>query len=76
MKENGLVVVLIVGFYFIEDLLVKISVKGVEIIFVMFYVGFGIFCLVDVEDIINYKMYFEFYCLIEEFVEWINKIKV
>lgn len=61
LKYNGLVVVFIVGLYFIEELLNKIKEKGVDIVFVILYVGLGIFRLVKVEDVLNYKMYLEYY---------------
>lgn len=61
VKENGFVVVLIVGFYFIKELLEKIEIKGVKFVYLMFYVGFGIFCFVLVDNFDEYEMYFEFY---------------
>lgn len=69
VEENGLVVVLIVGLYFIKELLEEIKVKGVYFVYLILYVGLGIFCFVSVDNIEEYYMYSEFYCLIEEVVK-------
>ncbi|EPT7493200.1 tRNA preQ1(34) S-adenosylmethionine ribosyltransferase-isomerase QueA [Listeria monocytogenes] len=74
-KENGSAAAPTAGLHFTEDLLAKISAKGVEIIFVTLHVGLGTFCPVDVEDTTNHKMHSEFYRLTEESAERINKIK-
>lgn len=59
-EKLGVVVVLIVGLYFDELLLVVFCEKGVEMVFVMLYVGVGIFQLVCVDIIEDYIMYFEY----------------
>ncbi|EPR8280406.1 tRNA preQ1(34) S-adenosylmethionine ribosyltransferase-isomerase QueA [Listeria monocytogenes serotype 4a] len=74
-KENGSAAAPTAGLHFTEDLLAKISAKGVEIIFVTLHVGLGTFRPVDVEDTTNHKMHSEFYRLTEEPAERINKIK-
>ncbi|EGP4509399.1 tRNA preQ1(34) S-adenosylmethionine ribosyltransferase-isomerase QueA [Listeria monocytogenes] len=74
-KENGSAAAPTAGLHFTEDLLAKISAKGVEIIFVTLHVGLGTFRPVDVEDTTNHKMHSEFYRLTEEAAERINKIK-
>ncbi|EAF1691111.1 tRNA preQ1(34) S-adenosylmethionine ribosyltransferase-isomerase QueA [Listeria monocytogenes] len=74
-KENGSAAAPTAGLHFTEDLLAKISAKGVEIIFVTLHVGLGTFRPVDVEDTTNHKMHSEFYRLTEESAERINKIK-
>ncbi|EAC5860963.1 TPA: tRNA preQ1(34) S-adenosylmethionine ribosyltransferase-isomerase QueA [Listeria monocytogenes] len=74
-KENGSAAAPTAGLHFTEDLLTKISAKGVEIIFVTLHVGLGTFRPVDVEDTANHKMHSEFYRLTEESAERINKIK-
>ena len=74
-KENGSEAAPTAGLHFTEDLLAKISAKGVEIIFVTLHVGLGTFRPVDVEDTTNHKMHSEFYRLTEESAERINKIK-
>ncbi len=74
-KENGSAAAPTAGLHFTEDLLAKISAKGVEIIFVTLHVGLGTFRPVDVEDTANHKMHSEFYRLTEESSERINKIK-
>lgn len=74
-KENGSAAAPTAGLHFTEDLLAKISAKGVEIIFVTLHVGLGTFRPVDVEDTANHKMHSEFYRLTEESAERINKIK-
>ncbi|EAG0757574.1 tRNA preQ1(34) S-adenosylmethionine ribosyltransferase-isomerase QueA [Listeria monocytogenes] len=74
-KENGSAAAPTAGLHFTEDLLAKISAKGVEIIFVTLHVGLGTFRPVDVEDTANHKMHSEFYRLTEESAERINKFK-
>ncbi|EMY7100313.1 tRNA preQ1(34) S-adenosylmethionine ribosyltransferase-isomerase QueA [Listeria monocytogenes] len=74
-KENGSAAAPTAGLHFTEDLLAKISAKGVEVIFVTLHVGLGTFRPVDVEDTANHKMHSEFYRLTEESAERINKIK-
>ncbi|EAE4913849.1 tRNA preQ1(34) S-adenosylmethionine ribosyltransferase-isomerase QueA [Listeria monocytogenes] len=74
-KENGSAAAPTAGLHFTEDLLAKISAKGVEIIFVTLHVGLGTFRPVDVEDTTNHKMHSEFYRLTEESAVRINKIK-
>ncbi|EAF0488859.1 tRNA preQ1(34) S-adenosylmethionine ribosyltransferase-isomerase QueA [Listeria monocytogenes] len=74
-KEKGSAAAPTAGLHFTEDLLAKISAKGVEIIFVTLHVGLGTFRPVDVEDTTNHKMHSEFYRLTEESAERINKIK-
>ncbi|HBL6330259.1 TPA: tRNA preQ1(34) S-adenosylmethionine ribosyltransferase-isomerase QueA [Listeria monocytogenes] len=74
-KENGSAAAPTAGLHFTEDLLAKISAKGVEIIFLTLHVGLGTFRPVDVEDTTNHKMHSEFYRLTEESAERINKIK-
>lgn len=74
-KENGSAAAPTASLHFTEDLLAKISAKGVEIIFVTLHVGLGTFRPVDVEDTANHKMHSEFYRLTEESAERINKIK-
>ncbi|EAC4029772.1 tRNA preQ1(34) S-adenosylmethionine ribosyltransferase-isomerase QueA [Listeria monocytogenes] len=74
-KENGSAAAPTAGLHFTEDLLAKISAKGVEIVFVTLHVGLGTFRPVDVEDTTNHKMHSEFYRLTEESAERINKIK-
>lgn len=54
-------VVLIVGLYFIDELLIEIKNKGVNIVFVILYVGLGMFRLVSVDDVNDYEMYSEYY---------------
>ncbi|EFR87642.1 tRNA preQ1(34) S-adenosylmethionine ribosyltransferase-isomerase QueA [Listeria marthii] len=74
-KENGSAAAPTAGLHFTEDLLAKISAKGVEIIFVTLHVGLGTFRPVDVEDTTNHKMHSEFYRLTEESAARINQIK-
>ncbi|MBC1545643.1 tRNA preQ1(34) S-adenosylmethionine ribosyltransferase-isomerase QueA [Listeria sp. FSL L7-1435] len=74
-KENGSAAAPTAGLHFTEDLLAKISAKGVEIIFVTLHVGLGTFRPVDVEDTANHKMHSEFYRLTEESAVRINQIK-
>ncbi|MBC8845432.1 S-adenosylmethionine:tRNA ribosyltransferase-isomerase, partial [Escherichia coli] len=61
------------GLHFTEDLLAKISAKGVEIIFVTLHVGLGTFRPVFVEDPTKRKTPSAFYRLTEGSAPRINK---
>lgn len=63
------------GLHFTNDLLEKISDKGVNIGYVTLHVGVGTFRPVKAENIEDHVMHFEHYELPEETAELINKTK-
>lgn len=76
VSNLGVVVVLMVGFYFDQLLLEQFDVLGVECVMFMLYVGVGMFQLVCVDNIVEYKMYSEWYDLLQLFVDKIVVICV
>ncbi|WP_039767556.1 tRNA preQ1(34) S-adenosylmethionine ribosyltransferase-isomerase QueA [Caldicellulosiruptor sp. F32] len=63
------------GLHFTEELLSKISKKGVEILYVTLHVGLGTFKPVKVENIVEHKMHEEYYEISEDVAERINEAK-
>ncbi|WP_271629111.1 tRNA preQ1(34) S-adenosylmethionine ribosyltransferase-isomerase QueA [Caldicellulosiruptor sp. DIB 104C] len=63
------------GLHFTEELLSKISKKGVEILYVTLHVGLGTFKPVKVENIEEHKMHEEYYEISEDVAERINEAK-
>lgn len=63
------------GLHFTEELLEKISEKGVEIADVFLEVGLGTFRPVQTEDVLDHKMHEETYEVPEKSVEIINRAK-
>lgn len=60
LKIKGLVVVFMVGLYFIFCVLDVLIEKGIDFEELIFYVGVGIFKLVKSEEIEGYEMYMEY----------------
>ena len=63
------------GLHFTEELLRKISEKGVEIVDVFLEVGLGTFRPVQVENVLEHKMHEEFFEIPEVAAQLINKAK-
>ncbi|ADQ08055.1 S-adenosylmethionine/tRNA-ribosyltransferase-isomerase [Caldicellulosiruptor hydrothermalis 108] len=63
------------GLHFTEELLEKISKKGVEILYVTLHVGLGTFKPVKVENVEEHKMHEEYYEISEDVAERINRAK-
>lgn len=61
------------GLHFTEELLQKLTDKGVEIAEVLLHVGLGTFRPVKEENLLNHKMHSEHYEITEENAEKINK---
>lgn len=59
-KIKGFVVVFIVGFYFMERVLVVLDEWGIDWEELILYVGVGIFKFVKSEEIEGYEMYMEY----------------
>ncbi|KOA21087.1 S-adenosylmethionine:tRNA ribosyltransferase-isomerase [Clostridium homopropionicum DSM 5847] len=74
-KENGSAAAPTAGLHFTEELLKKIKDKGVKIAFVTLHVGLGTFRPVKVENIEEHPMHSEYYTILKEDVELINKTK-
>lgn len=76
VDEEGVVVVLIVGLYFILELLSVFDRCGIECYLVILYVGVGMFLFVKVDDMDDYKMYVEWGWIIVEMVVVLRVVKV
>ena len=63
------------GLHFTEELLNKISDKGVEVLYVTLHVGLGTFRPVNVEDVTKHKMHSEYYQMSKEVADSLNKAK-
>ncbi len=60
------------GLHFTEDLLKKIEIKGIKILYVTLHVGLGTFRPVEVDDIKNHKMHTESYIMTKEVADELN----
>lgn len=76
VEKIGVVVVFIVSLYFDQDLLEMLCVCGVCFVYVILYVGVGMFLFVKVDDVIMYKMYGEWGEVMFVVVDVINVICV
>jgi S-adenosylmethionine:tRNA ribosyltransferase-isomerase len=63
------------GLHFTEELLSRISKKGVEILYVTLHVGLGTFKPVKVENVEEHKMHEEYYEISQDVADKINKAK-
>lgn len=74
-KNRGSAAAPTAGLHFTNELLEKITAKGVEVVYLTLHVGLGTFRPVKVEDIKTHKMHSEFYQISEETAQIINKTK-
>jgi len=63
------------GLHFTNELLNKISLKGINIVYVTLHVGIGTFRPVKVEDVTKHIMHSEYYEINQETCDIINKTK-
>lgn len=63
------------GLHFTEELLEKIKLKGIKVVYVTLHVGLGTFMPVKVEDLNDHKMHSEYYEIDNNAVEIINDAK-
>lgn len=63
------------GLHFTQELLDKISAKGVKVLYVTLHVGLGTFRPVNVEDVTKHKMHSEFYQMSVSVANELNKAK-
>lgn len=74
-KEVGSAAAPTAGLHFTNELLQKISEKGIKLAFVTLHVGLGTFRPVKAKNVEEHEMHSEFYILDEENAEIINKAK-
>jgi len=74
-KNSGSAAAPTAGLHFTDDLLKKLTGKGVRIGYVTLHVGLGTFRPVKADDILDHKMHSEFYILPEETAALVNETK-
>ena len=74
-KNSGSAAAPTAGLHFTDDLLKKLTDKGVKIGYVTLHVGLGTFRPVKADDILDHKMHSEFYILPEETAALVNETK-
>lgn len=63
------------GLHFTDDIINKITEKGIEILDVTLHVGLGTFRPVKVDDVLDHHMHSEFYMIDEEVASKLNHAK-
>ncbi len=63
------------GLHFSKELLEKIKLKGVKIVFVVLHVGLGTFLPVSADDVSEHVMHSEFYSITQQAANIINQTK-
>lgn len=74
-KERGSAASPTAGLHFTQDLLQRISDKGVFIEYITLHVGLGTFRPVVVEDVLKHKMHSEFYSISQKTVDVLKQAK-
>ena len=74
-KEVGSSAAPTAGLHFTEELLKKITFKGINIVYLTLHVGLGTFRPVKVENIEEHKMHSEFYSLSKDVADILNKTR-
>lgn len=74
-KNSGSAAAPTAGLHFTDELLKKISDKGIKIGYVTLHVGLGTFRPVKTDDISDHKMHSEFYVLPQETADLVNETK-
>lgn len=63
------------GFHFTEELFEKLKQKGVIVVDVTLHIGLGTFRPVKVKDVMEHHMHSEFYIMMQETADVLNKAK-
>ena len=74
-KETGSAAAPTAGLHFTEELLERITEKGINIVYLTLHVGLGTFRPVKVEDVTKHKMHSEFYSLSKSVADILNKTR-
>jgi len=74
-KKEGSAAAPTAGLHFTEELLTRISEKGVKILNITLHVGLGTFRPVKVDDITQHKMHSEYYHVDAETAQKINEVR-
>lgn len=74
-REQGSAAAPTAGLHFTEEFLEKIQERGVHIAFVTLHVGLGTFRPVSVDSVEEHEMHSEYYVMLDEAAELLNKAK-
>lgn len=74
-KHSGSAAAPTAGLHFTDELLKKITDKGIKIGYVTLHVGLGTFRPVKADNILDHKMHSEFYVLPQETADLVNETK-
>ena len=74
-EHEGSVAAPTAGLHFTEDVLAKLTAKGVDVVQITLHVGLGTFRPVKEDDITKHHMHSEYYKVEEEAAEKINRTK-
>src|SRR5690625_651160 len=74
-KTEGSAAAPTAGLHFTEDMLDKLTVKGIQIVYLTLHVGLGTFRPVTVERIEDHQMHAEYYELTETVAQTLNETK-
>jgi S-adenosylmethionine:tRNA ribosyltransferase-isomerase len=74
-KYDGSAAAPTAGLHFTKELLQEIEAKGVNIAYVTLHVGLGTFRPVKVEDVLEHHMHSEYYIVLQEEADKINRAK-
>lgn len=74
-KELGAVAAPTAGLHFSQELLKRLEIKGITFADVTLHVGLGTFRSIDVEDLSKHKMDAEYFKIMQDAVDVVNKAK-
>ena len=75
-KEPGAVAAPTAGLHFSRELLKRMELKGITLAEVTLHVGLGTFRTIDVEDLSKHKMDAEYFRILQEAADTVNKAKL
>ncbi len=75
-KNVGAVAAPTAGLHFSRELLKRLEIKGIEFAELTLHIGLGTFRSIDVEDLSKHKMDAEYFQILIDAVETVNKAKV
>jgi S-adenosylmethionine:tRNA ribosyltransferase-isomerase len=74
-KETGAVAAPTAGLHFSKELMKRLEIKGIDFAEVTLHVGLGTFRSIDVEDLSKHKMDAEYFKILADATETVNKTK-
>ena len=74
-KEIGAVAAPTAGLHFSRELMKRLEIKGIDFAELTLHIGLGTFRSIDVEDLSKHKMDAEYFRILEQAVETVNRAK-